>query len=294
MQIKRVTADDLRIKLLLYGRPGVGKTYLAAEANDHPALAPALFLNFEGGLMSVVGRGDIDAVDISSISDLEQVYLTIRDGKNGTDRYKTIVIDSASELYNKSLEEAIQGRTRNRSVDKIEIGDYGKASYQVHRLFRAFRDLDRNIIATSHAKFTYGQNADARTDQPIDVAPSFPEKLSQQLMGIFDWAWYQYTYDQKNDDGVNEVRRAILTRDMGAYKAKTRGRAFPIALGPSVEAPHLPTIYDLYTRTEGQDGPSSDVPSPQPLAYPVAAESEDGMAQAMAESVEQHEVEGAA
>jgi phage nucleotide-binding protein len=261
--IRRVTASDLKIKLLLYGRPGVGKTYLAAEANDHPALAPALFLNFEGGLLSVVGRGDIDAIDITSVADLEAAYLDIRDGKNGTDRYRTIVIDSASELYNKSLEEAIAARAKGRSVDKIEIGDYGKASYQVHRLFRAFRDLDRNIIATAHAKMVYSQLQDSRSEQPIEVTPQFPEKLSQQLMGIFDWAWFQYLFEREAEDGGTETVRAILTRDRGAYKAKTRGRTFPLALGEIVENATLPQIYDLYLRCEGQAVPiaSGDVPA---------------------------------
>ena len=40
--IRRVTAGDLKIKSLVYGNPGAGKTTLALTSNDHLALSPAL------------------------------------------------------------------------------------------------------------------------------------------------------------------------------------------------------------------------------------------------------------
>ena len=61
----KVTPEKVvgRMKILIYGPQGVGKTYLAATAQDHPAMRDVLFLNVEGGLMTIAHRGDIMAED---------------------------------------------------------------------------------------------------------------------------------------------------------------------------------------------------------------------------------------
>ncbi len=41
------------INLLIYGQPGVGKTFLAATADHVPAMRPVLYLNIEGGDMTL-------------------------------------------------------------------------------------------------------------------------------------------------------------------------------------------------------------------------------------------------
>jgi len=51
----KVTPEKVagRMKILVYGPQGAGKTYLAATAQDHPAMRDVLFLSIEGGLMTV-------------------------------------------------------------------------------------------------------------------------------------------------------------------------------------------------------------------------------------------------
>lgn len=263
--VKRVTPEDIKIKAMFYGRPGSGKTTMALQSNDHPALAPAIVLNFEGGLLSVAARGDVDAIAINSMDDLEQVYLAIAEGKDGLDKYKTVIIDSGSELYNKSLREAVDSRKRNKDPDAIEIGDYGRAGHQTLRLFTALRDLPKHVIVTAHPKFTYPQDSDARTTDPVEVGPSFTNKLAISLTGMFDFVWYLYTHDKG---------RGMLTQDRGAYKAKTRGMRFPAALGEIVDTPHLPTIYDLLLRTEGSGAKLMSEPEPVMTAAELMSESD--------------------
>ena len=270
--IRRVSPGDIPIKLLLYGNPGAGKTTLAASALSHPALSPALWLDFEGGLLSVAGRGDIDAVNIQTITELEAAYWHLYRKTAGWEHFKTVIIDSASELYSKALAEAVEKRVRTKggTLDFVDRGDYGTAGFQTHRLFRMFRDLpDVNIIATAHARFEYPNNSDGKTTQPIDVVPSFPNKLSQQMQGIFDFVWYLYTFT--DEDGTSH--RSILTHDHGAYKAKTRGHHFPVALGSPVNDPSLAEIYDLLQRADGQGGAIQEPPPAiEPVVIPEPSE----------------------
>lgn len=256
---RRLKVEDLHVKMLLYGAPGVGKTTFAAQAGDHSALAPVLFLNFEGGLLSVVERGDIDEVPINSMDDLEEVYESLRTQDPAYNDYRTIVIDSGSELYSQALVEATeigmaraqrQGKNiQDRTVDDTELSDYGRASKQVFRIFRAFRDLPINLITTSTAKFTFPRNADKTLVDPIDVGPSFSGNLANQMLGLFDFVHYMYLTEDENGDTI----RCILTEKAGAYNAKTRGFTFAQSLGAVVENPYLPEMYNLLLQTASSD-----------------------------------------
>src|SRR5690349_4192777 len=105
----RVVLDKPKINALIYGSPGVGKTTLAASAAGHPDLSPVLAINFEGGLLSITSRGDIDAVDIKTMADVDEVFWSLRNKNNGFENYKTVFLDSGSEMQTLALEEA----TRN-------------------------------------------------------------------------------------------------------------------------------------------------------------------------------------
>lgn len=261
----RVTTSKPKIKTLIYGRPGIGKTTLAASAQEHPDLAPVLTANFEGGLLSISGRGDIDAVDIHSMEEVDQLFWSIRNLTPPFDQYKTLIIDSGSEMQTLALEEAVriemnkkqaQGRLGDRTIDDIEIQNYGKSGAQLARIFRWFRDLPINLIITALPKFVFPQGVDARTALPIEVTPSFTNKLGVQIMGYVDFLWYLY-----EEGGV----RKILTKDTGAYRAKTRGFNFQLGLGNPHNNPWLPTIYDLLVEAEsvpiGQYVPQQAAPS---------------------------------
>jgi hypothetical protein len=275
--IYRATAENLKLKMLLYGNPGAGKTTLALTANDHPELSPALLLNFEGGLLSVVGRGDVDAIDIVTTDELERVFWYLRESNPEVDKFKTIIVDSGSELYSKALREVVtqnMGRRQNRKGDEddFELEDYGKAGNVIGRLFSMFRDLPRHVIVTSHAKFVYPPNADPAKNpnlEPKEVRPNFSASLANRLTGQFDFVHYLYTADQvvQIDDETQQVvpHRYLLTRGMGAYQAKTRGPSFATALGDIVVDPTLPMLYDLLLQTEGgQPQPKDHYPESDP------------------------------
>lgn len=264
LTIRRVSPADVKIKAMIYGDPGVGKTTFAAQANDHPSLAPALFLSFEGGLLSVASRGDIDAIEINSMRDFEDAYLALLRKSPGFEHYKTVVIDSGSELYNLSLQESVDGRKRNPDPDNVEIGDYGRAGYQTIRLFRQFRDLPMHVITTAHPKKTYATGADVRTADPILVTPSFSGRVATTMMGINDFVWFMYNFDKEVSEGVTMPTRGMLTRKIGAYEAKTRGPNFQEQLGSYVESPYLPAIYDLLMSSENPNGLSDPYLTEEP------------------------------
>jgi phage nucleotide-binding protein len=277
LQVSRVGKDKKpELNLLLYGIPGVGKTTFAAQAQDHPDLSPVLVADLEGGLLSVSGRGDIDAVEIRSSDDLTELFWALRNGTGDFGKYRTVIIDSGSNFANRVLQEwtatnkereRSRGRgSSDRTIDDVQLEDYGKMTLQVRRIMEYFRDLPLNVIVTALARFTYPAKADTRTSEPTEVGPDFTAKLSGNVTGMFDHVWYMYV------DG--EGTRHILTQERGVYRAKTRGGNFAPALGFIVDEPNLVDIYNLLIQTESSvdeapdTGDAPDIPYLQDVGVP--------------------------
>lgn len=265
---KQLTVQDVarNMKICIYGPQGAGKTTFAATAQDHPEMRDVLFLDCEGGLMSVASRGDIHYERIHSTRQLEEIFWKVANGDPEYRRFKTFVIDSVTELQAVNLEEVVseaiekEKRRRrqqdiDRSIDEPHLRDYGKSTTQLRRILRWYKNLPVNIILTALPKYIYPPKLEGQQEndqQPIEVRPDVTDKLGNALMGLVDCVWYLYTEDVRDEAGnVIGKARFMLTQDYGPFRAKTRGQRFAQALGLVVKDPYLPDLYDLLLKTEG-------------------------------------------
>jgi hypothetical protein len=245
--IKKASDIERYIKALVYGDPGIGKTTFAATGEGHPQLERTLFINIEGGMLSIAGTSAEATEQLRDVDSVEEVFWGLAQKKEGWEHFQTVVIDSGTELQTMDLEGIVaEARKKNkkRSLDDIYLEDYGKSTARLKRVFRQFRDLPMHVIVTCLTKRVMPPNAQKTNAQPRAIMPSLTEKLAMSLMGYMDFVWYMYIGE--------EGKREILTRDKGPYKAKTRGARFSEALGERVVEPNLATIYDLLIETEGE------------------------------------------
>jgi hypothetical protein len=269
---KPVVVQNQKFKLLAYGDAGIGKSTLAATAAQHPDMSPVLFLNLEGGLLSVAGQPGVDEVKISNSAEMDEAYFALAKRQNGFGHYKTIVIDSGTVFANRVLIEwaqrnALRAQRKgrgdpDRTIDDIQLEDYGKMTAQIRRTLSWFYDLPYHVICTALAKTVYPpveKGTNLANIPPAEIRPDFTDKLGNQVMGIFDHVWYVYQDEDEN--------RYALTRRSGIYHAKTRGRHFNEEIGGIVGPnPNLADLYSTLVRVEGNVD-TDDAP-----ALPVADE----------------------
>jgi hypothetical protein len=258
--IRPVSVENQKLKLLLYGEQGNGKTTLTATAADHEAMSPVLILNIEGGLLSVANRPGIDEALIRTSADMEEIYRDLFNNSANVAKYKTIVIDSGTVYASRAMVEIIQRNMAKaskrgkldplRAIDDAQVEDYGALTNQVSRMFAWFRDLDKHVICTALQKTNFPPG-DQKVKVPSQIRPLFGDRLGDLIMGMYDHVWYKYTYQTDPDeDGNTETVHAILTQRSGLYIAKTRGEFFGPAIGTVVENPHLGRLYDTLVESE--------------------------------------------
>lgn len=227
------TVGDLPnlINMMVYGDPGVGKTVFAGSASDVSELAPVIYIDVEGGTLSLRERyPDVDVLRIRNFEELGRVYAELRAGNSG---YKTVVLDSITEIQKfgmYSIMGAALKKDPDRDPDLPGIGEWGKNTEQMRRLIRAFRDLPMNTIFIALA----AQERDKRGN--VLNKPSLSAKLSNEVAGFLDIVVYMYRKTIED-----EVKRVMLTQGTDEYIAKDRTDKLPLVL----EGPDMKTVYSI-------------------------------------------------
>jgi hypothetical protein len=241
-----------KIKGLIHGPAGRGKTTLARTALGDNRLMPFLLLSFEGGVEDAIGSScqwiedmsDIGKVapkdkltvyEIKQWADFNTIYRRL-DESQGI--YNSLFIDSASELNLMALAEfsgSAQAFKNKFSDVKIpQIQDYGKVNTVMDLLFRSFRDLDMNVI------FTAGSELDNNPSTGRNkYYPSLTGKMRAKVNHIFSLVGFFGLL--ANADGGED--RCLCFDSSDKYEAKVRdehGNFPPILVNPT-----LPKILDL-------------------------------------------------
>jgi hypothetical protein len=220
--------------MLVYGRAGVGKTVLAGTASLVPEMCPVLFVDVEGGTMSVAARNmDVDVVRVQGWDDMQVVYDELY---KGNVQYQTVVLDSLTEIQKFSMLEIMEKLVkveRDRDPEIPGLREWGKNIEQIRRLVRAFRDLPVNTIFTALMM----ENRNPRTGLTVK-APQLSGKLSGEVAGFLDIVLFMYL---KNVEG--EQQRLLLSQQTEDTVAKDRSDRLPQVM----VNPTMPELHELLT-----------------------------------------------
>lgn len=175
------------VKILAYGAPGAGKTFMAATMPN------PLLINVEGGLLAlrrenlvrVYGEGnpyityDVPTITISKFSEIDEVYKWCLNSAEAK-QYASVCVDSLSEIAETVLNEA------KKSVRDARLA-YGDMLSKTLKIVRDFRDLP-------HKHVYMAAKIEMQTDENTGISqygPSLPGKsLGVALRYFFDEIFY--------------------------------------------------------------------------------------------------------
>jgi hypothetical protein len=224
------------INMLVFGEPGTGKTRLAGSAAVVDELSPVLFIDVEGGTLSLREvYPEVEVIRVKNFEQLGSVFEDLRKMKHG---YKTVVLDSLTEIQKFGMYHIMKGVTvkdPDRDPDLPGIGEWGKNTEQMRKLVRAFRDLPMNTIFTALA----ATDVDKKGNKTI--RPSLSGKLAAEVVGFLDIVVYYYL---KEVDDIQQ--RLLLTTRTDEVIAKDRTDRLP----PVVQDPSMDLIHQIIFGTE--------------------------------------------
>ena len=246
------------LNLMIYGESGVGKTLLAGSAAYVAELSPVLFVDVEGGTLTLSQMetvADVDVVRVSKWKDVQKVYDELYKGKHS---YKTVVIDSLTEMQKLAMSDVLGSGTTIDAVGAMpEFKDWNINTEQMRRLVRAFRDLPLNTIFTALSMDV----PNPRNEAQVFKKPAFTKKLANEIPAFFDILFYMYIKTVKNQPN----QRLVQTDKTETVVAKCRVAGVPEQL----QEPTMEMLYDLLIRNPGK--------APDPASTGLAIEKPGGM-----------------
>ncbi len=197
-------------KGLVFAPGGAGKTVFLGTAALDERTAPCLLLDFEGGTESLAGL-DIDIAPIEGWRDYSEIFELLASGDSG---YNSCAIDSISETHKFALLDILRKEGPNRKdPDLLQQGDYGKATVQLRRLLREFRDLPMHVFFASHAK-----EVEIPREGRVRI-PDMAGQMAEEVAGLMSVCGYLAQFEEEG-----ELHRTLLLHSFPKYRIKARTR----------------------------------------------------------------------
>jgi hypothetical protein len=248
MPITTAGNAERRVKLLIYGDSGIGKTVFAGSATDVPEMRDVLVIDAEGGTESLVRT--YPGCDVVRVRRMKEIWPIYDELHRGTHSYGTVVLDSLSEFQKYDLYEILETGSQERpgkvDPDVAGIREWGVTLEHMRKLVRLFRDLPMNTIYTALVNYM----KDPRTGMYIKN-PGLQGRAAAELPAFPDIVLYYFTkevgtgeYGQDGKEIMTEKRIAQSKRT-STVAAKDRTGLLP----PAMRDPTMQKIWDAVTNT---------------------------------------------
>ncbi|MGL5075376.1 MAG: AAA family ATPase [Waterburya sp.] len=252
--IEEAQKAKVYLKLMVYGKPGVGKTTFAATAADVPEMGDVLFISAESGHLSISDRKDIHLIRLSQYNQLARVIkwfethvriCRLGDKKalvehqklvmpstkfteQTVPQYRTLIVDSLSEVFKYAMYKVLKTEVGNMDlaadIPQAQFQHWGEAGEMVRMLIRTLRDIPVHTI------FVAAENEKEDELKRKSFVPLIPGKLGNEIAGFLDTVAYMAARPGTPDGNSNEggaksaasIQRRLFLQPDNRFIAKNR------------------------------------------------------------------------
>lgn len=199
MQIKTFAPTSHKIKAVIYGKSGAGKTYFAASAPK------PIFASAEGGLLATMNHKKkiepIKYVEIKELKDLKDLLMFLKEGKHD---FQTVVIDSITEIN-----EIIKDGIEKKAGRGMQLKDWGDLAKAIKIILRGFRDLNMHVI------FIAQQKEEKDGDVVLSIVPNLNGKAANEIAYFMDIVAYSYVDKLGQNHITAQPNEKLVTKSRG-------------------------------------------------------------------------------
>lgn len=255
-KVGSLDASDVKVKALIYGDSGSGKTHCASTAPK-----PCFLLTEANGLPTIRAANP-DAVVVQA-NDMETVRAFFKAAMDGTlakeTGCETIVLDSLTELQRMLRDEIVASRKGTVGGEQFSLQDWGTLTDRMRKMVRTVRDLPFHIVCIALAASENDETTGQRYTQP-----SFDgRKLPNEIAGYFSLVGFVYRDRAKSDDGTITINHRVLLQGPPSLLTKAL---------PGLDAIEQPNVSAWLRKLNG--APTADEPVAEVAQKPAPARTE--------------------
>jgi hypothetical protein len=207
--------SEIGLKVLVYAPAGAGKTTLAGTLPP-----PVLVLDFEGGILALMGRPNISVCPVKSGEELLQVVKELQSDTT----FKSVVFDGLSIFVKRRVQEL-------RSKERVTWDEWQRLTAEIRTAILPLLHIRKHLLLTALPKWVRQKDERGRENGPIiGAVPDLTPAIRNDLVASCDIVAYLAS---PNDPLVPSQERKLIIVPPTGVQLLTKSRVPNLTKAPA-------------------------------------------------------------